>query len=58
MNKDFKLANIKVNSNDWELFKELCKLNGSNASVEIRRFIKGYIADNSDKVLELIKKGK
>ena len=58
MNKDFKLANIKVNPNDWELFKELCELNGSNASVEIRRFIKGYIADNSDKVLELIKKGK
>jgi hypothetical protein len=58
MNKDFKLANIKVNQNDWKLFKELCKLNGSNASVEIRRFIKGYIADNSDKVLELIKKGK
>jgi len=57
MNKDFKLVNIKVNLNDLELFKKICKLNRSNTSVEIRRFIKDYIVDNSDKVLEPIKKG-
>jgi hypothetical protein len=52
-----KRATIRVNENDWELFKQLCKSNESDASKEIRKFIKNYIAENSDKVAELIKKG-
>jgi len=52
-----KRATIRVNENDWELFKELCKANESDASKEIRKFIKSYIADNSDKIKNIVMKG-
>jgi len=52
-----KRATIRVNENDWELFKELCKANESDASKEIRKFIKQYIADNSDKIKDIVMKG-
>jgi hypothetical protein len=50
-------ATIMLNKNDWEIFKELCKLNESDASKELRKYIKNYIVENSDKVAELLKKG-
>jgi hypothetical protein len=50
-------ATILVDRNTWNLFKKVCKLNETDASKEIRKFIKAYIADNSDKVAELVKKG-
>ena len=34
---------IRVEPEDWEMFKEFTKETGSNASVEIRRFIKSYL---------------
>jgi hypothetical protein len=50
-------ATIMLNKSEWELFKQLCKSNESDANKEIRKFIKNYIAENSDKVAELLKKG-
>ena len=54
-NTDFGKATIRININEWDLFKKICKLNNSDASKEIRKFIKDYIANNSDKVAELLK---
>jgi hypothetical protein len=48
-------ATIMLNKNEWELFKKITKMNESDASKEIRKFIKNYIAGNSDKVAELLK---
>jgi hypothetical protein len=37
---------IRINKKEWEIFKEKAKLNESDASKEIRKFIKKYIKDN------------
>ena len=50
-------ATILVERNTWELFRELAKANESDASKEIRKFIKQYIADNSDKIKDIVMKG-
>jgi ribosomal protein S17E len=52
-----KRATIRVNEGDWELFKQLCKLNESDASKELRKYIKNYITNHSKQVAELLKKG-
>ena len=49
-----KRATIRVNENDWELFKKLCKANESDASKEIRKFIKAYITQNTHKIKEIL----
>ncbi len=51
-----KRATIRVNKNDWELFKELCKANESDASKEIRKFIKQYIAEHSHQIKDIVMK--
>lgn len=35
-------AGFHVNKKDWEDFKVNCKKQGSNASTELRRFVKMY----------------
>jgi len=57
MKNKYKHMTIRINEDDWELFKELCKANESDASKEIRKFIKNYIADNSDKIKDIVMKG-
>ena len=52
-----KRATIRVNESDWDLFKQLCKANESDASKEIRKFIKSYIANNTDKIKDIVMKG-
>lgn len=42
-----KRANFRVNELDYDLFIELCKLNDTTASRELRQFIKDYIKNNS-----------
>ncbi len=52
-----KRATIRVNESDWELFKQLCKANESDASKEIRKFMKNYIAEHSHQIKEIVMKG-
>jgi len=33
---------FRCNEEEWQLFKLLCKRRGSNASIEIRRFINRF----------------
>ncbi len=37
-----KTKHFRIEEEDWERFKELSRKAGSNASVEIRKFIKKY----------------
>ena len=37
---------FKVPDEDWKTFKKLANKNGSNASVELRKFIKDYNKEN------------
>ena len=36
------LKNFRIEEEDWKKFKELAREEGSNASVELRKFIKKY----------------
>ena len=57
--KNFGIVTLRLNKNDWEIFKELCRLNNSDASKEMRKFIKNYIAEHSDKIKDIVmKRGK
>ena len=38
---------FKCDKEEWDKFKLLCKEKGSNASVELRRFIKEFNNENS-----------
>ena len=42
-----KVVNIRVDGDKWEEFKKIAKLNESDASKEVRKFINKYLKDNS-----------
>ncbi len=44
---------MRIPESDWELFKAVTKETGSNASVEIRRFIKQYLAEHTDEIKKI-----
>jgi len=54
---DLKQVIMRIPANDWELFKEVTRATGSNCSVEIRRFIKQYLADHTDEIKKILLKG-
>jgi len=54
---DLKQVIMRIPENDWELFKEVTREVGSNASVEIRRFIKQYLAEHTDEIKKIMMKG-
>jgi len=47
---------IRVEPADWDLLKEITRETGSNASVEIRRFIKKYLAEHTDEIKKIMMK--
>jgi len=53
---DLKQVIMRIGESDWELFKEVTKETGSNASVEIRRFIKQYLAEHTDEIKKIMMK--
>ena len=44
---------IRVEKNLWDKFKKIAKYKDSDASKEIRKFIKQYLAENSQLFLEI-----
>ena len=57
-NKDkFGVVSLRLNKNDWEIFKELCRLNNSDASKEMRKFMKNYIAEHTHQIKDIVMKG-
>jgi len=57
-NTDLTKATILIERDTWKLFRDLCKLNETDASKEVRKFIKQYIAEHSHQIKNLITKGK
>ena len=55
-NTDLTKATILIERDTWKLFRDLCKANESDASKEVRKFIKQYIANNSDKIKDIVLK--
>ena len=46
-------ATFSIEKDMWNLFKKLCRLNDTDASKELRRFIRQYIEENKDKANKL-----
>ena len=44
---------IRVEKDLWDKFKKIAKYKDSDASKEIRKFIKQYLAENSQLFLEM-----
>jgi len=57
-NTDLTKATILIDRDTWKVFRDLCKANETDASKEVRKFIKQYIADNTDKIKDIVMKGK
>ena len=38
---------MSMDKTDWERFKKIAKLNDSDASEEVRKFIKKYLSENA-----------
>ena len=55
-NTDITKATILIERDTWKLFRDLCKANETDASKEVRKFIKQYIAENSDKIKDIVLK--
>jgi len=49
-NTDLIKATILIERDTWKLFKDLAKTNESDASKEVRKFIKSYIAEHSNQI--------
>jgi len=48
-----KVVNIRIDSDKWEKFKKIAKLNESDASKEVRKFVNRYLSDNAQLDLKL-----
>lgn len=48
-----KKTSLTLDEADYKLFKEICKVNNSDASKEIRKFIEEYISKNQQTVMKL-----
>jgi len=44
---------IRIDKDLWDKFKKIARYKDSDASKEIRKFIKQYLADNSQLFLEM-----
>ena len=53
-NTDLTKATILIERDTWKLFRDLCKTNETDASKEIRKFIKSYIAKHSHQIKDIV----
>ena len=51
--RELKKTSLTLDYNEFQLFKEICKVNNSDASKEIRKFIESYIKANQQTVIKL-----
>lgn len=43
-----KKITVVINEDEWELFKKLCRKNNSDASKEVRKFIREYLKKHKE----------
>ncbi|WP_164968130.1 hypothetical protein [Arcobacter sp. CECT 8986] len=51
--RTLKKTSLTLDEEHYKLFKEICKVNNSDASKEIRKFIEDYISKNQQTVMKL-----
>ena len=51
--KEQSIFNMKIEKELKDRFIEICKLNDTSASMEMRKFIKKYLSDNAQLSLKL-----
>ena len=51
--KNLKKTSVMFDVDDYQLFKQLCKINNSDASKTLRAFIEDYIKKNQQTVMKL-----
>jgi len=51
--KNLKKTSVMFDVHDYKLFKEICKINNSDASKTLRAFIEDYISKNQQIVMKL-----
>lgn len=49
---EMKKATININQRDYDTFKKLTKINNSDASKEIRKFIQKYIQEHNQLIFK------
>jgi metal-responsive CopG/Arc/MetJ family transcriptional regulator len=55
---EMKRVNVYIEPDIWERFKKIAKYKDSDASKEIRKMVKRYLAENSQLFLEMEAKDK
>lgn len=50
--RNLKKTSLTLDEEHYKLFKEICKVNNSDASKEIRKMIEKYIKDNQQTVIK------
>lgn len=51
--KNLVRTSVTLDKEDFQLFKQLCKINNSDASKTLRAFIEDYISKNQQTVMKL-----
>ena len=51
--KNLKKTSVMFDVDDYKLFKQICKVNNSDASKTLRAFIEDYISKNQQTVMKL-----
>lgn len=52
-NRELKKTSLTLDEEYYKLFKRICKVNNSDASKEIRKFIENYISNNQQTVMKI-----
>ena len=55
--KNLKKTSVMFDVEDYKLFKQICKINNSDASKTLRAFVEDYIKQNQQTVMKLKMKG-
>jgi len=51
--RKLKNMTVRVDEDMWNVFKKVTKLNNTDASKEIRKFIEKYVEENKEKLQKL-----
>ena len=51
--KNLKKTSVMFDTDDYKLFKQICKVNNSDASKTLRAFIEDYISKNQQTVIKI-----
>jgi len=53
--RELKKTSLTLDKNYYDLFKNVCKVNNTDASKEIRKFVESYVKNNHE-IVDKLKK--